>query len=201
MQDLHGFSLFGDHPAPPAETLSKKGFAELIGVSPGRVSQLIAAGLPVEPNGRIHIARGKAWVAENVDPNRRRASLDAPSPAHLSPRAMRDAAEAEIARLKAERMGRQLIDRAATLRTIEARARFERDAWLGWVNRAATLRTIEARARFERDAWLGWVNRAAPEIASTAGADLAVVVGVLDRLVRAQLVTLADMPLEDIPHD
>ncbi|MDR6955234.1 hypothetical protein J2X65_004613 [Ancylobacter sp. 3268] len=174
---MHGSSLFGDHTPPPADTLSKKGFAELIGVSPGRVSQLIAAGLPVEPNGRIHVARGKAWVAENVDPNRRRASLDAPSLAPISARAVRDAAEAEIARLKAERMGRQLIDRAATLRT------------------------IEARARFERDAWLGWVNRAAPEIASTVGADLAAVVGVLDRLVRAQLVTIADMPLEDIPHD
>lgn len=173
MQDLHGSSLFGEVGGKPAETLSKKGFAELIAVSAGRVSQLIAAGLPVEPNGRIHVARGKAWVAENVDPNRRRASLDAPptSPALVSPRAVRDAAEAEIARLKAERMGRALIDRAATLRT------------------------IETRARFERDAWLGWVNRAAPEIATGTGADLAVTVAVLDRLVREQLMMIASLPL------
>lgn len=178
MQDLHSSTLFGDVTARPAETLSKKGFAEAIGVSAGRVSQMIAGGLPVEPNGRIHVARGKAWVAENVDPNRRRASLDGPalpfgsaSPVPASSRAVRDAAEAEIARLKAERMGRALIDRAATLRT------------------------IEGRARFERDAWLGWVNRAAPEIASTTGADLAATVAVLDRLVRAQLNVLADMPL------
>lgn len=134
MQDLHSSSLFGDVSTKPAETLSKKGFAEAIGVSAGRVSQMIAGGLPVEPNGRIHVARGKAWVAENVDPNRRRASLDGLAssvsvpPALVSHRAVRDAAEAEIARLKAERMGRALIDRAATLRTIESRARFERDA-------------------------------------------------------------------------
>jgi hypothetical protein len=179
MQDLHSSSLFGDVTAKPAETLSKKGFAEAIGVSAGRVSQMIAGGLPVEPNGRIHVARGKAWVASNVDPNRRRASLDAPSapPALVSSRAVRDAAEAEIARLKAERMGRALIDRAATLRT------------------------IESRARFERDAWLGWVNRAAPEIASATGADLAATVAVLDRLVRAQLVTLAELPLEEFPDE
>lgn len=179
MQDLHSSSLFGEAIGRPAETLSKKGFAEAIGVSAGRVSQMIAGGLPVEPNGRIHVARGKAWVASNVDPNRRRASLDAPSPslAPVSHRAVRDAAEAEIARLKAERMGRALIDRAATLRT------------------------IESRARFERDAWIGWVNRAAPEVAATTGADLAAVVAVLDRLVRSQLVTLADMPLEGIPHE
>lgn len=179
MQDLHSSSLFGDAGGTLAETLSKKGFAELLGVSPGRVSQLITAGLPVEPNGRIHVGRGKAWVAANVDPNRRRASVDgpAPSPALLSSRAVRDAAEAEIARLKAEKMGRHVIDRAAALRA------------------------IENRARLERDAWLGWVNRAAPEIASSTGADLSTVVAVLDRLVRAQLVTLADMPLEGIPHD
>lgn len=179
MQDLHSSPLFGDVTGKPAETLSKKGFAEAIGVSAGRVSQLIASGLPVEPNGRIHVARGKAWVAENVDPNRRRASLEMPSApsALVSHRAVRDAAEAEIARLKAERMGRTLIDRAATLRT------------------------IESRARLERDAWLGWVNRAAPEIASTTGADLAATVAVLDRLVRAQLVTLADLPLEAFSDD
>ncbi|MDQ0512715.1 hypothetical protein [Ancylobacter amanitiformis] len=174
-----GSTLFDDASAHPLETLSKKGFAEAIGVSPGRVSQLIASGLPVEPNGRIHVARGKAWVAENVDPNRRRASLDTLplAPALLSPRAVRDTAEAEIARMKAERMGRALIDRAATLRT------------------------IETRARVERDAWIGWVNRAAPEIAAAAGADLAVVVGALDRLVRAQLASLANLPIGDIAHD
>jgi len=180
MQDLHSSTLFGDVATRPAETLSKKGFAEAIGVSAGRVSQMIAGGLPVEPNGRIHVARGKAWVAENVDPSRRRASLDGPAssgsvpPALVSHRAVRDAAEAEIARLKAERMGRALIDRAATLRT------------------------IESRARFERDAWLGWVNRAAPEIASTTGADLAATVAVLDRLVRSQLNVLADLPLDKL---
>lgn len=179
MQDLHSSTLFADSIGRPAETLSKKGFAELIGVSPGRVSQLIASGLPVEPNGRIHVGRGKAWVAENVDPNRRRASLDAPtlSPALLSPRALRDASEAEIARLKAERMGGALIDKAAALRT------------------------IESRARAERDAWIGWVNRAAPEIANATGAELAAIVAALDRLVREQLVTLASLPIGELAHD
>jgi len=177
MHEMHGFGLFTD-PARPAETLSKKGFAELIGVSPGRVSQLIAGGLPVEPNGRIHVARGKAWVAENVDPNRRRASLDdRPAPVIHSPRAAREVSEAEIARLKAERLGGHLIDRSATLRT------------------------VESRARAERDAWIGWVNRAAPELASATGADLAAVVAALDRLVRDQLVMLASLPLGDLDHD
>lgn len=177
MQNVHGFALFSD-PVRPAETLSKKGFAELIGVSPGRVSQLIAAGLPLEPNGRVHVERGKAWVAENVDPNRRRASLEDRAPAPLqSPRAAREVAEAEIARLKAERLGGHLVDRAAVLRT------------------------VESRARAERDAWIGWVNRAAPELASATGADLAPLIAALDRLVRDQLVMLASLPLGDLDRD
>ena len=79
---------------PPAETLSKKGFAERLGVTPARVSQMITAGLPVERSGRIRISTGLAWVEANVDSNRRRAgspSSDAPSLAHASftPRASR----------------------------------------------------------------------------------------------------------------
>ncbi|MFG1287923.1 hypothetical protein [Xanthobacter versatilis] len=177
MRETHGSDLFGGGGRPP-DTMSKKGFAELIGVSPGRVSQLIAAGLPVEPNGRIHVERGKAWVAANVDPNRRRASLDE-GPRHsaaLTPRAARDVSEAEIARLKAERLGGALIDRRATLRT------------------------IETRARAERDAWIGWVHRAAPDIVRLTNGDLAAVVPLLDRLVREQLTLLADLPLGDIDN-
>lgn len=175
---MHSSSLFPEA-GRPAETLSKKGFAEAIGVSPGRISQLVAAGLPTEPNGRINVERGKAWIAENVDSNRRRASLDGGTflPAGQTAKAKRDNAEAEIARLKAEKMGRQLIDRAATLRT------------------------VETRARAERDAWIGWVNRAAPEIAAVTGGEMAVVVGTLDRLVRDQLVALAEMPLGSIAND
>lgn len=152
------------------DTLSKRGFSELIGVSPGRVSQMISDGLPVEPNGRIDIAKGKAWVASNVDENRRRARVDGGNLFDSSKRE-REAAEARIARIKAERLADRVIDRDETLRT------------------------IETRARFERDAWIGWVNRAAPEIARLVNADVTVVVSVLDRMVREQLATLAATPL------
>lgn len=152
-----------------ADTLSKRGFGELIGVSPGRVSQMISDGLPVEPNGRIDIAKGKAWVSANVDQNRRRARVD--GTLFDSSKREREAAEARIASIKAERLADRVIDRDETLRT------------------------IETRARFERDAWIGWVNRVAPEIARLANADVAIVVSVLDRMVREQLATLAATPL------
>jgi hypothetical protein len=154
-----------------ADTLSKRGFAEMLGVTPGRVSQHIANGLPVEPNGRIDIERGKAWVRENVDANRRRGYGGAGEPNDGGSRRAREAAEAELAGLKAKKLAGELIDRGATLRA------------------------IEARARFERDAWVGWVNRAAPELASATNAELSAVATVLERLVREQLATLAAAPL------
>jgi phage terminase Nu1 subunit (DNA packaging protein) len=51
-------------------SLSKSGFAKVIGVSAGRVSQMIAKGLPVEESGQIDVARGRLWVNENVDAGR-----------------------------------------------------------------------------------------------------------------------------------
>lgn len=49
------------------KALRKKYFAELVGVSPARVTHMIRQGLPVEADGRIDIARGKLWISENVD--------------------------------------------------------------------------------------------------------------------------------------
>lgn len=172
--------LIGDEAAKPPATISKRGFAELIGVSQARVSQLVAAGLPIEPNGRINVERGKDWVRANVDPNRRRAaverserpSLGALDGEPLSPRARRDIAEAEISRLKAERLAGRLIDRRATLRV------------------------VEGRAKAERDALIGWVNRVAPIVAAAVDGDLATVTAILDREVRDHLAAMAGKPVE-----
>lgn len=183
MQSAHG--IFGDvlEPAPPP-TLSKRGFAEAIGVSQARVSQMVAAGLPVEPNGRIDAAKGRAWVRSNVDPSRRRAALDGAGEARpaegtgfgapLSAKAEREAAEAMTARLKAEKLAGNLLDRGATLRA------------------------IESRARADRDGWIAWVNRAAPELATALGADMPTVVAMLDRMVRERLAELAATPIEGL---
>lgn len=173
MQETQGFLPISQAPAAPS-TLSKKAFGEVIGVSPGRVSQMITAGLPVEPNGRIDPAKGRAWVAANVDPNRRRASVDGSPLGFASSRAEREAADAKTARLKAERLEGNLLDRKAALAA------------------------IETRARAERDAWISWVNRVAPEVASETDADLGAVVALLDRLVRDQLATLAEMTIEGL---
>lgn len=55
--------------------VSKSGFAKLVGLTPGRISQLIAKGLPVEPDGKIDVARGKLWLGENIDATRSAAQV------------------------------------------------------------------------------------------------------------------------------
>lgn len=155
-------------------TISKRGFAELVGVSPGRVSQMIKDGLPVEVSGRVNIEAGRSWITANIDPNRRRIQMDDGGGVVRSSKVKRENAEAEIARLRADRMAESLIDRAATLQA------------------------IEGRARLERDCWIGWVNRAAPEIAAATGGDLAVVVATLDCSVREHLAALAETPIEGL---
>lgn len=52
------------------QVLRKSMMAEVLGVSRGRLSQYIKAGLPVEPNGTIDEAKARRWIADNVDPVR-----------------------------------------------------------------------------------------------------------------------------------
>jgi hypothetical protein len=153
-------------------TLSKSKFAALVDVSRGRISQMVAEGLPVDKRGQIRVDAGRAWIDANIKPSRRRIRRS-DGDAAQSLKIKREKAEAEIAFLKAECMAENLIDRVTTLQT------------------------IEGRARFERDAWIGWVNRVAPDVAA-AGGDLSAVVAVLDRHVREQLMQLAETPLEGI---
>lgn len=56
-------------------TISKSGFAKLINVSAGRVSQMITAGMPVDRDGKLDVARCKLWIAENINPTRAAAQV------------------------------------------------------------------------------------------------------------------------------
>ena len=53
-------------------SLSHTAFAKVAGISRGRVSQLVAEGLPVDQDGRIDPKAGLAWIATHIDPDRRR---------------------------------------------------------------------------------------------------------------------------------
>lgn len=159
------------------ETLSNKGYAEHLGVSPGRVSQLISAGLPIRPNGRIPVADADDWYRANVDPNRAKATGKAGTLPPDSPRADLERIKADRERLKLERETAALVDRKAAEKAI-----FE-------------------RARAERDSWLSFVSRAAPELAAELDAEPARAFAALDRLVRDHLRDLSERPLDDLTYD
>lgn len=116
------------------KTMAKSSFAKLIGVSPGRVSQMVKAGLPVEPDGRIDVARGRLWVQDNIDANRSAAQkqgslgLDAPRNDSVATERLRLVREqADTAALKNAALRRELVpaaevekEWAATMRKVRA---------------------------------------------------------------------------------
>ncbi len=52
-------------------TETKTAFAARVGLTKGRISQLVAEGLPLRSDGRIDVAEGLAWIESNLDPARR----------------------------------------------------------------------------------------------------------------------------------
>jgi len=160
----------------PGATVSKSQFARMVGISPSRVSQMVQAGLPVEINGRIDVARGRCWIADNVDQGRSEAQKGSIATGQTSFRFgsgdEKRAIEIELSRIELEKMRGSLVDKVL-------------------VERA-----IFAAARSERDAWLTWPLRIGADFAAEIGVEEAVLLPVLKRLVRDQLHSLAEIDLE-----
>jgi len=154
---------------------TKTAFATRVGLTKGRISQLVAEGLPVRADGRIDVAVGLAWIEDNLDPARRNKG-GAVNPT----RATTTLAEAK--RLH------------EIVKVQRAKLAFEREQGQ-LVETAAATRTVFARARAERDAHLAWVQRTAPLLAAELGADPRATFAALDRMMREHLEHLADLPL------
>lgn len=157
-----------------AET--KTAFAARVGLTKGRISQLVAEGLPVRPDGQIDVAVGLAWIEDNLDPARRNKGGVSPAPARVS------TTLAEAKRLH------------EIVKVQRAKLAFEKEQGL-LVETAAANRTVFARARAERDAHMAWVQRTAPLLAAEVGADPRATFAALDRMMREHLEHLADLPL------
>jgi hypothetical protein len=134
-------------------------------------------GLPVQSDRRINVDAGEAWLAANIDPNRRKAKLAGEEPTPFNSKGEKQIAEARLVQLKVGKLADELLDRRTTLAA------------------------IEARARAERDAWLGWVHRSAPELARELGGELHAATNILDRLVRDQLDYLSRHAITELDND
>lgn len=54
--------------ARPKKYVSKSAVARELGVTPGRVTQMIARGMPARPDGRLDLERCRKWYRDNVTP-------------------------------------------------------------------------------------------------------------------------------------
>lgn len=134
-----------------------------------RVSQLVGLGLPVLPNGKVHRSEALAWVK-----------------AHVRPRGK--------APLAGDKVGPGPRERLDDLKVARARLALDKESGR-LVDRAKAESAIFERARFERDAHLGWVQRVVPILAGELGVDPGPLHAALDREMRQHLVDLAKTPL------
>jgi phage terminase Nu1 subunit (DNA packaging protein) len=168
-------TLFETLPQQTAEEITKSAFASLIGVTPGRVSQMVREGLPVLPSGRLPREAALTWYRSNVT---QRADT-----------AKHSATVLQQAKMEGEQLRSDLL-------------RLELDAKRGvLVDRKAVERTLFERGRAERDAHLAWVQRVAPQLATELDVDLAALFAALDREMRRHLAELADTPLSELAPD
>ena len=174
-----GFQRLGRNmPKLKEASESKADFAARVGLTRGRISQLIAEGLPVQADGRINIEAGLSWMENNLDPDRRNkggvARQEGSGPSLAEARRLHLIVQVQRAKLALEQERGTLI------------------------NADEAVNTVFARARAERDAHIAWVQRSAPVIAGELGADPNKTFAVLDRLMREHLEQLADTPLEGL---
>lgn len=162
--------------------VTKAEFAARVGLTRGRISQLIADGLPVRPDGRIDFEAGCTWLENSLDPDRRAASRAS----------TRTAARREKLQSVADVRRRLMTVQVQRARLAYARERAR------LVDAHAARATIVARARAERDAHMAWVHRAAAAVAAELDTDPRATFEVLDRLMREHLEHLANTPLPEI---
>lgn len=172
------FSFIDSEDEKPRE-LRKSKFAELAGVSAGRISQLLAQGLPQLPNGKIPVEEGLAWIRGNLDPSRSKART---VPAASRPTHADGDSHPSLVNLKTEH---------ERVKVASAKLRLKKEAG-ALIDRDTVERALFAWAKAERDLLMAWVMRIAPEIAAEIGCDPGDLYRALDREVRAHLQSLAD---------
>lgn len=160
------------------EFVSKAEFAKIIGVSRSRISQLAREGLPIATDGRIDLAKGKRWINNNLDENRRMARK--PSLSHAK-------------ELSVSQSRNQKLLWEGRIRELE----FKKESG-ELVKRVVVERAVFERSRAERDRWISAIPRIANRLAAETNGDATQLFPIVDRIVRDHLTELAATPLLEL---
>ena len=198
---------------------SQRQFAGRVGLSQGRITQLVKEGLPLLANGRIDVDAALRWLEQNLDqarsarakgvsvePAPKPAPQPPPQPAArtkpLPPSPSRSEPPVAPAPVAAPATGGVTMAEARRqheiVRVANARLRFDKDRGK-LINKDEVKVLVFNRARKERNAHLAWIMRAAPLMAADLQVDPTLMFSVLDRYVREHLTDLAKAPLLDLP--
>ena len=191
---------------------SQRQFGRRIGLSQGRVSQLVKDGLPVLANGRIDVEAAVRWLEDNLDHQRSarakqgaaavhgsnetrptKPEVHPSAPAFTAPPPVSAPTSAANASMAEVRRQHEL------LKVARARLRLETEKGR-LVNRDEVKLTIFTRARRERNCHLAWALRVAPQMAAELAIDPAVMFSTLDHYLRDHLSDLAKTPLFNLPE-
>ncbi|MBB4287620.1 hypothetical protein [Roseospira goensis] len=158
------------------EVVSKSELARRLGLSRGRVSQLVQDGMPTRDDGKLDEAEARAWYEANIDPSRRRgrpvasvsgpAGPDAPA-TEMAPGAPRngpygashEGAPTDLTAWRTEHERLKAEERAMRL----ARERGET------LPKADVARLFGDLGRHHRDTWSQFPTRVAPLLAAEFG--------------------------------
>jgi hypothetical protein len=204
---------------------TQRQFGQRVGLSQGRITQLVKEGLPLLATGRIDVERALAWLEANLDPARRArakgtaAEAEPNQPTPSTPAAKAKPAPAVPPRPQSPPVSAPVIPPAAPtvstagsgvtmaearrqheiLRVANARLRYEKERGR-LVSKDEVKSFLFSRARKERNHYLSWIMRAAPLMASELAVDPSLMFTVLDRNVRECLTELSKMPLGGFPE-
>ncbi len=170
---------------------SKSKFAARVGVTKGRISQLVAAGLPVRGDGSIDIEAALAWMEANLDPAKRNKGGAKREDIAAGGAAIRGGAGTAS--------GMPSLGEARRLHLIVQieRAKIALQQERGkLIDADQASVTVFNRARAERDAHIAWVQRSAPILAGELCSDPVKTFALLDKLMREHLEHLANTPLD-----
>lgn len=178
------------------QIITKAAFARQLGVSKGRVSHLISAGLPVRSDGSIDLKTALEWVAANTR-QKKQARLKRP-PVSANERNDEDPENEVAISGFTENLARGEFLSVANADRVKANALALKHLTSAQRESGEVIpldlakRVLFGEFRSQRDAWLNWPSKIAPLMAADLEIDADRILEALNRYVHQQITELGE---------